>query len=49
MNHTVEQRIFNRAKEFYEMAPWEYMYETDVFGVKIQGNNKIYFTSFSPS
>ena len=27
------------------MAPWEYMYETDIFGVNIPGNNRTYFVS----
>ncbi len=45
MNETVEQEIYNRVKELFGMAPWEYIYETDIFGVKIPGNNKIYFVS----
>ena len=45
MNDTVEQKIFNRVKELFRMEPWEYMYETDIFGMKIPRSNKIYFVS----
>ncbi len=49
MNETIEQRIFNCSRKLYNMAPWKYMLETDVFGIKIPGKNKIYFVSIMGS
>ena len=49
MNKSVKERIYNYCCELYKMAPWEYMLETDVFGVKLPGRNKNYYISIMGS
>ena len=39
------REIYLLADEIREMEPWKEMYETDLFGVKIPGTDRIYFIS----
>jgi len=39
------RRIYLLADEIRKLAPWEWMYENDLFGVKIPGTDRIYFIS----
>lgn len=39
------QSIYLLADEIRKLAPWEWMYETDLFGVRIPGTDRIYFIS----
>ena len=38
-------RIFSAAEIIREMKPWEWMSETDIFGIKIPETERIYFIS----
>jgi len=38
-------RIFSAAEEIGEMKPWEWMAETDIFGIRIPGTERLYFIS----
>jgi len=38
-------RIYSAAEEIRKMKPWEWMAETDIFGIKIPGTDQIYFIS----
>jgi len=38
-------RIFSAAERIKEMKPWDWMVETDIFGIKIPGTDRIYFIS----
>jgi hypothetical protein len=45
-NHTdIFTRIYSMAGELQRLSPWNWMYETDIFGVKIPGTDRIYFVS----
>ncbi len=39
------REIYRLASEIRHMEPWKWMYETDLFGVKIPGNDRVYFVS----
>ncbi|MBL7111180.1 MAG: hypothetical protein ISS19_04485 [Bacteroidales bacterium] len=39
------REIYLLADEIRQMEPWKWMYEIDLFGVKIPGNNRVYFVS----
>ena len=39
------RKIYLVADEIRQMEPWQWMYESDLFGVKIPGNNRVYFVS----
>lgn len=39
------KKIFDLAHEFYQLKPWNWMEETDIFGIKITGDDDIYFAS----
>jgi hypothetical protein len=41
----IYREIYLVADEIRQMEPWKWMYETDLFGVKIPGNNRVYFVS----
>ena len=41
----LNRRIYMLADEIRKLAPWEWMYEGDLFGVKIPGTDRIYFMS----
>ncbi|HAX92359.1 MAG TPA: hypothetical protein DCY25_00180 [Bacteroidales bacterium] len=41
--------IHRAAAELYKLAPWKYMEETDVFGVKTAASGKTYFISIMGS
>lgn len=38
-------RIYTRADELHKMAPWMQLYETDVFGIHIQGSDTPWYVS----
>jgi hypothetical protein len=38
-------KIYSLMDAIRRMEPWKWMYETDVFGVKIPGKNQVYFIS----
>jgi len=44
-NTEIFRRIYAMAGDVQQMAPWRWMYETEVFGVKIPGTDRIYFVS----
>lgn len=48
-NNPLWLRIYSLAKELHDLAPWNWMFETDVFGVKIPNTNRIYFVSIMGS
>jgi hypothetical protein len=39
------REIYGVADEIRQIEPWNWMYETDLFGVKMPGNNRVYFVS----
>ncbi len=39
------ERIYSRADVIRQLKPWKWMYEGDLFGVKIPGTDRIYFIS----
>jgi hypothetical protein len=39
------KKIFEMAREIRELEPWQWMDETDVFGIRIPGTDRIYFVS----
>jgi hypothetical protein len=49
----IDQELWNRfyklTEEFYRLAPWKYLYETDIFGVKTRETGKKYFISIMGS
>src|SRR3989304_238307 len=52
MNQKVKNtwlRIFNLANEIYKRSPWNWMDETDVFGIEIPENSRLYFMSIMGS
>jgi len=38
-------RVFSAAEKIKEMKPWEWMAETDIFGIRIPETERIYFIS----
>lgn len=42
---TYWNKIFKTAKELLELKPWEFLYETDLFGIKIPGKDDEYYIS----
>ena len=45
MMKIVWHNIYSSAKELHRLAPWEWMFEDDIFGVKIPGTDRVYFIS----
>jgi len=43
------KEIFHLSEELYIQAPWTYMAETDIFGVRTPGSGKTYFISIMGS
>ena len=39
------ERIFSAANKIWKMKPWNFMSETDIFGIKIPGTKRVYFIS----
>ncbi|MCX6271037.1 MAG: hypothetical protein NTU44_07430 [Bacteroidetes bacterium] len=39
------KRVFDLANEFYNLSPWNWMEETDIFGIKVPGEEDIHFAS----
>lgn len=48
-NDFLWRRIYSLAKDIYNLAPWNWLYESDVFGVKIPNTDRIYFVSIMGS
>jgi len=44
-NTEIFKEIYTMAEELQDMSPWNWMYESEVFGVKIPGTDRIYFVS----
>ncbi len=38
-------KIYTQANELRKMAPWENLYETDLFGIHIQGSDIPWYVS----
>lgn len=38
-------RIFSSADKIWKIKPWNFMSETDIFGIKIPGTKRVYFIS----
>jgi hypothetical protein len=51
MNANIPQwhRIYSLAKEIFRLAPWNWMFESDIFGVHIPNTDRIYFISIMGS
>ncbi len=45
MMKIVCHNIYSFAKELHRLAPWEWMFEDDIFGVRIPGTDRVYFIS----
>ena len=41
----IYRRIYTLAGEIRKLGPWKWMYETDLFGVKIPETGRVYFVS----
>ena len=48
-NNPLWNRIYSLAKEIYRLAPWNWMFESDIFGVQIPGTDRVYFISIMGS
>ena len=48
-NNSTWHRIYSLAKNIYRLAPWNQMFESDIFGIQIPGTNRIYFISIMGS
>ncbi len=44
-NEFLWRRIYSTAKQIYNLAPWHWLYEDDIFGVKIPDSGELYFIS----
>jgi len=44
-NNEAWSRIYSAASVISEMQPWEWMEETDIFGIRIPGTDRVYFIS----
>jgi len=42
-------RIYDLARDFRKLSPWDYMNEDEIFGIKIPDNDRIYFISIMGS
>ncbi|HEC43538.1 MAG TPA: hypothetical protein ENI20_11995 [Bacteroides sp.] len=42
-------RIYSLAKDIYSLAPWNHLFESDIFGVRIPDTGRIYFISLMGS
>jgi hypothetical protein len=43
------QRLYELASQFYRLNPWDYLLESDVFGVELPGTDRQYFISIMGS
>jgi len=43
------RKIYLLAAEIRKLSPWKWMYESDLFGVKIPGTDRVYFISIMGS
>ena len=48
-NNTTWQRIYELAAQIYKIKPWEFLGETDIFGVRSPESGKDYFISIMGS
>lgn len=44
-NAELLKEIYSMSGQIWDMKPWKQLYETDVFGVRIPGTDRIYFIS----
>lgn len=43
------KKLYTLAATYYQLAPWEWMYEQDNFAIRVPNNNKVYFVSIMGS